>query len=760
MIEGTLDLCDLTRSSLDNKITVTNRVNLSTALALGTALMAIVFSANLTAGSFDLCGAGLLLPARPAAEANSRDPEFTHVSADDADLVEIGTSVLTGNVQILKGDRQLQADRVDITQPQRVLDAVGNVELWDENLFVSGDTAHVELDVDAATLDQGTFILLDEHAHGQAERVVLSSKDLVTVEEAIYTTCNPDAVAWTLEADEIELDRVTEFGKARNALVTFKGVPIFYSPYLTFPLTDTRKTGFLTPSYRYSGNTGFEFHLPYYWNIAPERDATLTARAMTDRGVQIQGQYRYLSHRGDGQLGVEYLPDDSQFGADRSAFSFQHEGTFAHGWTSGIDVDWVSDKAYFEELGTTLAIASRRFLERRADVKYSGNRWSVLARVQDYQTIDRTTAAGSRPYKRLPQLLYSYKALNTTRTFVPSLHAEAVYFDRNDPSITGFRYDLKPALSYPIRTPSAFIIPKATVQYTGYHLDGQPAGLSDNPDRLLPILSTDAGLFFERDFSFAGKNFVQTLEPRLYYLYVPFDDQDDLPDFDTGERTFSFAQLFRENRFSGADRVGDANQLTLAVSSRLLTTTGEEWLRGSIGQIYYFRDRDVQLRPTAAAQTDGTSDIVGELSAKVWDDWRVTAGMQWNVDESRTDRNTLRLRYQPAPHKVVNVEYRFVRDTVEQTDLSFRWPLNHNWGFVGRWNYSLPESRTLEAFGGVEYESCCWATRAVVRRFLRNTEGDFDNGIFLQFELKGLAGIGESAATFLRKSIPGYQNDF
>jgi len=357
-------------------------------------------------------------------------------------------------------------------------------------------------------------------------------------------------------------------------------------------------------------------------------------------------------------------------------------------------------------------------------------------------------------------LLFNYSALQRNRELVPSFRAEVVHFDRTDPSVTGIRYDLKPAISFPMRTASTFLVPKATLQYTGYNLDGQPAGLDDNPGRVLPILSADAGMFFERNLEFAGQDFVQTLEPRLYYLYVPFDNQNDIPDFDTGLRTFSFAQLFRENRFSGADRVGDANQLTMALSSRLLTSSGEEWLRASAGQIIYFRDRDVQLTPTTAKQTDTASDFVAELSAKVWDDWRVSAGVQWDIDDSRTDKKIVRMRYQPNPQRVINLEYRFVRETVEQTDASFRWPINHNWGVVGRWNYSLPEDRTLEVFGGVEYDSCCWATRAVVRRFLSNTDGDFDNAIFLQFELKGLAGVGESAAAFLRKSIPGYRNEF
>ena len=713
-----------------------------------------------TVHAWGLCGPSLQLPERPPAEFNTDDPELTHVSADDADLVETGVSVLTGNVQILKDGRQLQADHVEYTLPERIIDASGNIGLWDEGMYLSGDEAHLEIDAKAATLDQADFILMAEHAHGYADRVVLSNRDLVTVYSGRYTTCNPDEATWMLEADSIELDRVSELGTGKNVLVMFKGVPIFYSPYLSFPLTDRRKTGFLTPSYRVSGETGFEATLPFYWNIAPNQDATVAARGMTDRGVQLQGEYRYLAPFGQGEAGVEYIPHDTRFDGDRAAFSFDHEGLFAPHWRAELDIAWASDKTYFEDLGTTLEIASRRFLERSGQVQYQRNRFSFLARLQDYQTLDSTIAASRKPYKRLPQLVANYSPPERNRQFNTRIEAETVYFDRDDPSVTGLRYDVKPSVSYPMRNTWSYVIPRATVQYTGYDLSGQTAGLSESPDRFLGYFSTDAGLFFERDFGYGGRNFTQTLEPRLFYLFVPHQGQDDLPDFDTAQRTFSFAQLFRENRFSGTDRVGDANQLTLALTSRLLADNGEEWLRGSIGQIVYFEDREVQLVPGTAVEDDGTSDLVGELSAKVFDDWRMTAGFQWDTDEGRTDRNTVRLRYQPGYDRVANLEYRFVREAVEQTDFSVRWPVNHNWGVVGRWNYSLPESKTLEAFGGVEYDSCCWATRFVVRRFLNSIDGDSDTGVFFQFELTGLAGIGDEAEAFLRKSIPGYRNTF
>ncbi len=710
-------------------------------------------------GDWALCGAGLQVPARPASEFEGADPEATHVSADRADLVQEGMSVLRGNVQIIHAKKQLQADTVTLTRPQQILDAEGNIRYWEDGVYASGANAHIDLEADQSSLEKSRFIMRDAHARGGADLITLSNRELALIDGAVFTTCDPANEEWVLRASHIELDRIEEWGSARNVVVRFKGVPIFYSPYMSFPLSKKRKTGFLTPGYRVSGETGFELQVPYYWNIAPNQDATFTARGMTRRGVMLQGEYRYLMERGFGQVGVEYLPHDAERGDDRAAISLQHDGSFAPGWNTDVDVDWVSDKNYFEELGTNLDISSISFLERRGDLSYAANRWWARGRVQDYQTVDQTIPGASRPYKRLPQLQLGWSNAGGNRRLNLRLGGEFVNFDRRD-SVTGTRLDLKPTISYPIRSASAFFVPRLSAEFTGYYLDSTPAGASDNPTRAIPTFSADTGLFLERDLSIGGRGYVQTIEPRIFYLFVPFDDQGDLPVFDTGEFTFNFAQLFREDRFSGVDRVADANQLTVALTSRLLSADdAEELFRVSLGQIRFFRDRRVRL-PGDARLTESGSDIVGEFAAKLYGDWRVSAGFQWNTNDSRTDRNTIRLRYQPDAQRVVNLEYRFVRDAVEQTDLSFRWPFGRSWGAVGRWNYAVPEGRTLEAFGGVEYESCCWAARAVVRRFLRNTQGDFDNAVFLQLELKGLAGIGRGAAAFLRRSIPGYRNTF
>lgn len=393
-----------------------------------------------------------------------------------------------------------------------------------------------------------------------------------------------------------------------------------------------------------------------------------------------------------------------------------------------------------------------------------------MARAQHYQTVDDELPDSSRPYARLPQLYLATTFQERNLRLNANAVAEVAHFDRSN-SVTGVRMDLRPSITFPYRTASGFVVPKAVLRYTGYSLNDQTQGKDDSPNRLIPSFSLDSGLFFERPFAFGKQKLTQTLEPRVYYLYTPFDNQDDLPIFDTGEYTFSFAQLFREDRFSGADRVSDANQVTLAVSTRFLDrNSGAELGRLSVGQIRYLHDRKTTL-PGGKTGTSSGSNLVAEVVANVNERWRVSAGSQWDPSESRFARNTVAVRWQPDARRVLNVGYRFVRDaleqtagqavgeTVEQTDISFAWPVSRNWRAVGRWNYSLDSNRTVGAFSGFEYESCCWGLRFVGRHYLSGSNDEYNSGIFVQFVLKGLTSVG-NADDFLGRSIPGYRNEF
>ena len=428
----------------------------------------------------------------------------------------------------------------------------------------------------------------------------------------------------------------------------------------------------------------------------------------------------------------------------------------------------MSDRDYFGDLGDSLEVSSTTHLTQRVYgyncrdnplLNQSGGSSCISGLLESYQTVDASIPGTSRPYQRLPSLVLQSSSPEHNRRFNLGYFAEFVNFDRKD-SVTGTRIDLNPYVTFPIRSAGWYLTPKARLRYTTNSLDGVAAGNEDSPYRLLPSFNVDSGMFFEKSLELFRHSYTHTIEPRIYYLAVPFDDQRDLPIFDTGEFTFNFAQLFREDRFSGADRMSDANQLTLALTNRLVQpTTGREILRASIGQIVYFRHRSVTTAVEGINDTRSTSDLVAELATQ-FGPVTVKAGTQWNSREAQSDKNVVTIRYKPDSERVLNLSYRFIRSTVEQTDASFRWPWDHHTSLVGRLNYSLSDNQVLETFGGVEYESCCWAVRAVGRRFLSNELGAYNNGVMLQFELKGLAGIGQKAEAFLERSIPGYRDNF
>jgi LPS-assembly protein len=703
------------------------------------------------------CGGILQLPPRPVFATSSTDPETVDAAGDVVNMQNGGIMTLSGNVQLQRGTQQLTAEHLEYNKAEEVIDVHGDVRFWDEGAYGSGERAHINLSTDITDLYNSDYIFLHTHSRGEADKAVITGEDFVTINNGDYTTCNPGSNTWKLHAKKLELDFAEDVGTGRGVWLEVAGVPVFYTPYASFPLSNKRKSGFLVPNVRISNSSGYDLTVPYYFNIAPNHDATLRGRFMTERGAQVQGEYRYLTKIGSGTVAGEYLPNDKKFGAYRGAFRYQHAGRFARQWSNKIDYNWASDPDYFTDLGTNLAIASQSFLEQTGEVTYSGSGWTGLARLQNFLTLDETIAPQSRPYKRLPQLRISASERRRNHQFNPGGHGEFVSFDRNN-SLTGNRVDLKPTVSFQQRDAAWFVVPKANLRFTHYDLENQAPTQSSNLIRTIPTASVDAGLFFERDWSMAKRGFLQTLEPRLFYLYVPYQDQDELPIFDTGTFDFGFSQLFSENRFTGSDRVGDANQLSLALTSRFIDRgTGEEYLRLNVGQIRYFRDREVTL-PGRPVETSSASPMVVDLTATVARKWQFHTGLQWDFHENRMNKNNTGLRYQPDSSRVFNLSYSFATNNFEQADTSIAWPIARNWRFVGRFAYSLKQKTIVGAFGGVEYESCCWAFRTVIRRYLSGTVTA--NAFFFQLEFKGLAGLGTNAADFLERSIPGYENEF
>ncbi|MEX2354062.1 MAG: LPS assembly protein LptD, partial [Gammaproteobacteria bacterium] len=568
-----------------------------------------------------------------------------------------------------------------------------------------------------------------------------------------FTTCDPDLDGpwnlttniWKITARELTLNHETERGTGKHVVLKLKDIPVFYTPYLSFPMSDERKSGFLFPAFGASSRYGVELETPYYWNIAPQMDATISPRLLSNSGVMLSGEYRYLFRRGEGILNLEYLPDDKSFeGEDRGSIAFEHRQSFLNAGRLVMKYNRVSDQEYFEDFGDSLLRTSTRYLEQSAIASYrwnlAGHRLNLYNTIDNYQIIDQSIRITSRPYRRLPSTTLTYNSPFRSGRFNYDMTTKLDYFTRGeDPqlnNVNGFRYDLFPSISFPIQNIAYNLTPKAGLRFTQYHLEENTRFDDDAPNRVLPYFSLDGTVFLERTTRLFGMDILQTLEPRLYYLYVPEKDQSELPVFDTRQYGTTYASLFYQDRFNGPDRFGDTNQATFAVSSRIYSdTTGRQLAHFSLGQTYYLKDRTVVL-PGRQIQEDRVSALISEFGTTWFDDLYIRGEVQWDPNINFIQKMSLNTQYQPARGKVLNVGYRVNRTSpdarvtnllrVEQADVSFSWPLKDSWNLVGRWNYAIEESRTLDTFAGVEYNSCCWGFRAVARRFLSNLDGDFE----------------------------------
>lgn len=707
--------------------------------------------------NWDRCGA----PSdRERSISQSTDDVMTYIEADDAQLFQREERIqFSGRVKVNQGAQLLEAGEVRYNTRDDRLDAGGNIYFEQQGLRITGSSARFHLGKDQGQVEDVTYRLTDRMARGTAARIEIKDRDNAHLEQVSYTTCQPGNSDWLLEANRLDLDRAAGEGWARGAKLRFKGVPFAYLPFASFPIDDRRKSGFLPPSFAHRESTGVDISIPYYINIAPNRDATLTPRVTSKRGLMLAGEFRYLTTSHVGELYGEILPRDSARiqGEDktRGAISYQGHGNPIGRWVLDTDINYVSDQDYLEDLGESLAVTSQKHLERRGDLRYRGNSWHFLGRLQHFQTVAEET---TQPYARLPQLLLNLGRANQLFGLGYDLRSEYVYFD-HDEKERGHRLDILPGVSLPMRRSWGYITPRLSARYTDYRLDRRAAELPASPNRTTATFSLDSGLFFERGVDWFGRRARQTLEPRLFYLYTPEKRQDELPVFDASEPDFSFANLFRKNRFNGADRVGDANQLTLALTSRSLSDlSSEELFRISLGGILYFRDREVQLSGQPI-EDERSSSLVAETAARLSPGWHLRAGLQWDPhhDGGNTEKSALSLQYRGKESRILNFSYRFTDDLLEQTDISGRWPLSSRIDLVGRWNHSLFQNKTMEVFGGVEYESCCWIGRLVVRQFVTEVIDNPDLGIMIQLELKGLTSIGDRLETFLQRGILGYR---
>ena len=599
-----------------------------------------------------------------------------------------------------------------------------------------------------------------------AKSIFFEGPNKKRLKNARFTTCEAGVDDWYIKAKEIELNDFSDSGTAKNAYVEFKGVPILYTPWIGFSYNNQRKSGILAPTIGSTSRSGFEVSVPFYWNISPNMDATIGTRALSKRGVQFQGEFRYLEEDFSGVDNVEYLPSDSLFGGDRYYANLKHQHQLGRGWSAGYSLEKVSDNEYFSELSTRIVTTSRINLPQQFNLDYADDVWRFKAIAQKFQTLDDA----SYPYERLPQMTLTgdkyFGNLNT------NLYTQLVQFDRNSraPEIspianqqvaTGTRFTAYPSISYPMNLTYGYITPKVGIHHTSYSLDNTANNL-DSQHRTLPITSIDSGLFFDRDFNVADRKYLQTLEPRLFYVYIPKKDQSNIPVFDTNQVDLNFSSLFSENQYTGNDRINDANQVSLALTTRLIDSeTGIQRLSASIGQRYYLSDQEVAM-PNAALRDSNSSDVLAGFSANLRNDWNIDALWQYNTDASQAVRTTLTSRYNPEPGKTLNLSYSYRRNVlnqlnsgIDQFNISGQWPLGKGWYGIGRVNYSLQENQLIETLAGVEYNAGCWQTRTVIQRVTTAT-ADANYALFFQLELGGLASIGANPLSVIKRNIPGY----
>lgn len=698
-------------------------------------------------------------------------------------------AVIEGDAELRRGDTVIRAQRMEYTVPDDLARASGQVRINRAGNVYQGTALELRVDAFEGFFTDARYQFLRNGAHGDAARVDFIDRDRAEIHHATYTTCTreegeawrPD---WVLRADRIHIDQEDESGSADNAVLEFMGVPLLPIPYISFPLSDKRKSGLLPPTVGLDSVNGFEYAQPYYWNIAPNRDATLQAALMAKRGLQLGGEFRYLEPSYQGQLRADILPSDRVRDRTRWSYALQHSGvipTAVGGLGLNLNLHRVSDDNYWRDFARgsqQLTQLAQRLLPGDAQLSWAGGDVSMQLRALKWQTLQDVTAPIVPPYDRLPQWQWRYEPTQLSGGFDARMELDATRFQA-DRSRTGQpnaqRSYALAQISRPFLSPAGFVTPRLQMHASHYQFDSALANGARSASRVLPTFSVDSGLYFERDTQYFGRSFLQTLEPRAFYTYTPYRDQSLLPVYDTAANDFNFATIYTENAFGGQDRIADNNLLTLGVSTRLLDpATGAEAARFGVAQRLRFSDQKVTL-PGAPTVSERLSDVMLGAGVTWTPQWSVDSTVQFNPKTGRSIRSTIGARYQPGDYRVLSMAYRLQRGTSEQVDVGWQWPLNGLWGdkgsetagargqggrwySVGRLNYSLQDRKLVDTVIGIEYDSCCWIGRVVLER-LQNSLTSANTRLLFQIEFVGFSrlSLGSNPLSSLKQNIPGYR---
>nr|WP_249204739.1 LPS-assembly protein LptD [Achromobacter sp. Marseille-Q0513] len=716
-----------------------------------------------------------------------------YLEADSIDGDPDSDLTLTGNAQVRRIDGVIKGDRINYRKDSGEVDVEGSARMMRDGTLVTGPRAKFNVDKYTGEIEKPNFWMGATGGFAVAEHADIFSKSQMRLHTVTYSGCNCEKPSWYIKATTVDVDFDENEGVARNGVLYFKDVPILASPYMTFPVKKERKSGFLMPTYGTTSQSGLDISLPYYFNLAPNYDMTLVPRYFSKRGMQLGGEFRYMGSGYGGAMIGTYLPSDQLRDRDRWMFRWAHQQILGNGFYTDWDYAKVSDDNYFRDISQLgLNQASTTLLPQRGRIGWSSNYWSAYAQVYKYQTLQDPDAPLAPPYDKVPEF-YLRGARYDWGGFDVDWTSTAVRFRRPLLGATrygpdGDRLQSYPTVSYPIVRPGWFIVPKAGVNFTQYqtnwyrtdwaYMPGS-SNYARNASRTVPIFSLDAGLVFDRETTLFGKSSIQTLEPRLYYLRVPYRDQSHLPVYDTSLADFSFSQAFEENIYTGGwDRIADANQLTAALTTRWLDAeTGFERLSLSAAQRIYFSDQRVIL-PGETPRKNVRSDFLVAASAALTDTLSTDVAAQYNPYDSKWSRALMSARWSPQRLTTVALAYRYQRDPLpnvnyqpqgqNQISLAVQWPLTKRWYGVGRVDYSLrsgPNStiadyndspRVTQAIAGLEYKGdCCWVGRVVYQRYAVSAK-DANSAVFFQLELTGLGALGTDPMNLLNRSIPGY----
>ncbi len=697
------------------------------------------------------------------------------VSSDTATVGVDGNMTLEGNVVLRQGEREIRANEVQYDAHNTSVSTAGHIDYTDSLVHVTGAGGSYSAAA-GAEFRSAEFSLRQRAARGAAQDMMLTPQGVIRLRGVMFTTCPVSDKSWQLKADSIVLDTRNRLGTGTDAQIRFMGVPLIYLPWVSFPLGSERKSGFLFPGIGNTSYGGLQLSVPYYWNIAPNADFTFQPVEYSRSGPDLGGDLRFLTQHQRGEVDWNYLPYDGAFHASRSRVRLSDVAELPDDFRLSVKAENVSDPFYFEDFSQGPEGASTAFIERRATLSYRGDHWSVDGEAQQYQTIDYTLAVNDRPYARVPRIAVSADyGLGAAGVLRYGFDSELVDFRRPDGAtgVTGWRADVMPGASLDLTGPGYFLRPALAWRATSYQLDDTAPGQPRSPSRTLPIASLDTGLVFERDAGSRNQRKL-TLEPRIQYLDAPYRNQDQLPVFDTALPDLNPVELFRNNRYVGADRVSDANQVSAGFTSRLLDAhNGRQFLAATFGQTYYFQNPRVIL-PGEAPTTGRRSDFVAQLALTAFQDWSADAGVQWDPQNERSERTTVNLQYKPASDAVLNLAYRYERFVLvqqlvqgvaqpfqqgfDQVEFSGAWPIRRQWNVFTRDVYSLRDHTPLERFAGFEYRACCWRVRLGARRFVNSHDptASQETGVWLQLELAGLASVGSASDASLSEAIRGY----